>query len=134
MSNHLGQCKWSVLSGGGFSPLSRFCGERAGPVGDLNNWAFAALLLSMAVFGATSTTTFAASQTDVLFNGTSLAGWAKPTGEWMVAQAVSLDPANPRKFAIESGQGVLVNGPSSVLFALFRQFQKRSPRLVSFGT
>jgi Domain of Unknown Function (DUF1080) len=64
-----------------------------------------------------------ASHTDVLFNGTSLVGWAKPTGEWMVAQAVSVDPASPRKFVIGSGQGVLVNGPSGRTVDLISEAQ-----------
>jgi len=46
-----------------------------------------------------------------LFNGKDLAGWRQPAGEWMSAGAVSLDPADDRKFAIQPGRGVLVNGP-----------------------
>lgn len=41
-----------------------------------------------------------------------LTGWRKPAGDWMCVKAVSLDPSNASKFAIESGEGVLVNGAS----------------------
>jgi len=45
-----------------------------------------------------------------LFNGKDLAGWRKPTGEWLAVKAVSLDAADVKKFAIEKGEGVLLNG------------------------
>jgi len=45
-----------------------------------------------------------------LFNGKDLAGWRKPAGEWLVVKAVSLDSADPKKLAIEKGEGVLLNG------------------------
>ena len=45
-----------------------------------------------------------------LFNGQDLAGWRKPTGDWMAVQGVSLDAADVKKFAIEKGEGVLLNG------------------------
>jgi hypothetical protein len=45
------------------------------------------------------------------FAGTlSAIGWRKPTGEWMSAKGVSLDPADPKKFVLEPGDGILVNG------------------------
>ena len=45
-----------------------------------------------------------------LFNGRDLTGWRKPTGEWLAVKAVSLDAADAKKFAIEKGEGVLLNG------------------------
>lgn len=45
-----------------------------------------------------------------LFSGNDLAGWRQPVGEWVAAQAVSLDTADPKKFALQPGTGVLVNG------------------------
>jgi hypothetical protein len=45
-----------------------------------------------------------------LFDGKSLGGWRAPTGDWRVAKAVALDPADPVKFVTETGEGVLVNG------------------------
>jgi len=47
---------------------------------------------------------------DELFNGKDLAGWRKPTGDWLAAKAVSLDPTNVEKFVIAPGEGILVNG------------------------
>lgn len=32
-------------------------------------------------------------------------------GQWRVAKAVSLNPANPHLFAIEPGEGIFLNGP-----------------------
>ena len=45
-----------------------------------------------------------------LFDGKDLAGWRSPTGAWGTAKRVSLDPAEPKKLAVEEGAGVLVNG------------------------
>jgi len=55
----------------------------------------------------------AAGKTIKLFNEKNLTGWRKPTGEWLVAKSVSLDPADPKKFAIAAGEGILVNGPKA---------------------
>ena len=57
------------------------------------------------------TTLFAADQSTALFNGKDLSGWKTPVGDWQTASRISLDPANNKKFAIEPGPGVLVNGP-----------------------
>jgi len=46
-----------------------------------------------------------------LFDGNSLYSWQKPLGEWQIAKAVTLDPTDQKKFTIEAGAGVLVNGP-----------------------
>jgi hypothetical protein len=50
-----------------------------------------------------------------LYNGRDLAGWGpqqpQPASTWQAAGAVQLDPADARKFVIEPGQGILVNGP-----------------------
>jgi hypothetical protein len=64
------------------------------------------LLLAAALVGLVQTATLA----EDLFNGKDLAGWRKPTGDWMAAKAVSLDPTNAEKFTIASGEGLLVNG------------------------
>jgi len=40
-----------------------------------------------------------------------LNAWRKPSGEWMAAKAVALDPGNAEKFVITPGKGILVNGP-----------------------
>ena len=49
-----------------------------------------------------------------LFNGQDLTQWAgrdgKGTGDWLAAGAVSLDPSDPKRFTVEPGKGVLVNG------------------------
>src|SRR5262245_28147979 len=47
---------------------------------------------------------------EFISDGTSLEGWRQPLGEWLVADAVKLDSANPEKFSITPGKGVLVNG------------------------
>ena len=45
-----------------------------------------------------------------VWDGASLKGWRQPVGEWLVAGAVKLDPANPKKLSTMPGQGVLLNG------------------------
>ena len=57
--------------------------------------------------------TLTSSAADVveLFNGKDLSGWRKPTGDWVVAKAVSLDPTNAERFIITPGEGIMVNGP-----------------------
>ena len=64
----------------------------------------AALLLGLAPASGS-----AADKTQVLFDGKDLAGWRQPTGTWSVAKTVSLDAADPEKFSIAPGQGVLLN-------------------------
>ncbi|HLH57211.1 MAG TPA: family 16 glycoside hydrolase [Verrucomicrobiae bacterium] len=49
-------------------------------------------------------------QADFLFDGTDLAGWREPHGEWRVAESVASDPSKPEAFTIRAGDGVLVNG------------------------
>lgn len=41
---------------------------------------------------------------------TGLAGWRQPTGEWVTARSVSLDPVKAERMGFEPGQGLLVNG------------------------
>src|SRR6185369_2134958 len=45
-----------------------------------------------------------------LFNGKDLTGWRKPTGVWMAAKSVSLDPTNSDMFLLTPGEGILANG------------------------
>lgn len=44
-----------------------------------------------------------------LFTGETLTGFKEPHGTWQTAQAVALDPANPKAFQITPGTGVFVN-------------------------
>jgi hypothetical protein len=75
---------------------------------------FLQLILTATVFLALAQAwSSAAGESQSLFDGKDLAGWRKPTGTWMVAKSVSVDPADPEKFVIVSGQGVLVNSASS---------------------
>src|SRR3954452_25480778 len=41
-----------------------------------------------------------------------LSAWKAPTGEWISAKSVSVDPTNAERFAIIPGKGVIVNGPN----------------------
>jgi hypothetical protein len=45
-----------------------------------------------------------------LFNGKNLDGWRQPHGAWIAAQGVKPAADDKRRFTIEPGQGVLVNG------------------------
>jgi hypothetical protein len=49
-------------------------------------------------------------QSRYLFDGNDLSGWRQPHGAWRVAEKVTLDPAKPESFAIDPGDGVMVNG------------------------
>lgn len=49
-------------------------------------------------------------QREDLFDGEDLRGWREPRGDWVVAQGVALDPTQEEAFALQPGQGVLVNG------------------------
>ncbi len=71
----------------------------------------AARLLSLSlVFAAASCTTPSRPVARVLFTSQDLSGWRQPTGEWKVARAVPLDAADDKKFTLQPGTGVLVNG------------------------
>ncbi len=69
------------------------------------------------VLGAVATN----AQSKKLFNGRDLSGWKKPAGAWMAAGAVPLDPADPKKFKVEPGSGVLVNGEQGKTSNLFTE-------------
>ncbi|HSW46204.1 MAG TPA: DUF1080 domain-containing protein [Phycisphaerae bacterium] len=72
-------------------------------------WAFSALL-GLSAAGCSDW----GGQRVQLFNGKDLNGWValEPTkNEWQAAGSVELDPADPAKFKISPGTGILVNGP-----------------------
>ncbi|HLX63054.1 MAG TPA: DUF1080 domain-containing protein [Planctomycetota bacterium] len=46
-----------------------------------------------------------------LINGTELAGWKKPAGDWATVGDVSLDPANDKVLVAKPGEGIIYNGP-----------------------
>jgi hypothetical protein len=74
-----------------------------------NGRVLAALLVGMVlVVGAAQAAEPTAKQQ--LFDGKDLAGWRQPTGEWLATGAAKLDAADNKKFALEPGTGVLVNG------------------------
>jgi hypothetical protein len=68
-------------------------------------WLLLALLL-----GVCQPSLPAADNSQVRFKGKDLTGWRKPTGDWMVAKSVAVDPSDSKKFAITPGSGVFVNG------------------------
>jgi hypothetical protein len=70
------------------------------------------ILIAVSLMGLARVESPAAQHAQVLFDGKDFAGWRKPTGDWLVAKSVSLDPADPAKFAITPGQGIAVNGAS----------------------
>src|SRR5437660_7321338 len=69
------------------------------------------VLLAAALFALANNAANCA-EAEVIFDGKDLSGWRKPTGEWMTAKAVALDPVNSEKLAITPGEAVLVNGPA----------------------
>ncbi len=72
----------------------------------------AGLAMAIAILSVTKGTAFAAQAPLSLFTGKDLTGWIRPTGDWLVAKGVSLDPANPQQLVITPGQDILVNGPT----------------------
>jgi len=51
--------------------------------------------------------------------GEGMAGWRKPTADWMNVGEAAKDPQNEKKLATKPGQGILVNGPKGRTRNLF---------------
>jgi hypothetical protein len=66
-------------------------------------------------------TALAADKATELLVGKDLAGWRQPTGKWVVAGAVALDPKDEKKLSITPGTGVVVNGPEAKTVDLVSQ-------------
>ena len=49
-------------------------------------------------------------QYEAIFDGSDLSGWRSPTGDWKTVASVGLHEADPSRFQMTEGQGVLVNG------------------------
>lgn len=82
-------------------------------------------LISLVAFGAMLVLSSTALAEDagwiVLMGEKEMTGWNKPTGDWQPAANVTLDPANPKQFKIESGTGLFVNGPKGKTTNLISQ-------------
>ncbi len=59
----------------------------------------------------------------VVVLGEDLSGFAAPTGQWQVVGNVKPDPADPRRFVVGEGRGVIVNGPTGRTSNLFSKFE-----------
>ena len=70
---------------------------------------FSWIFITAVVSGLAPATSLAADKAQVLFDGKEFTGWRKPTGDWLIAKGVSLDPADPAKFVIAPGRGIAVN-------------------------
>ena len=55
--------------------------------------------------------------------GAGLKGWRAPVGDWQQARAVSSDSANGKRFSIEPGEGVFVNGAKGTTKNLLSEFE-----------
>jgi len=82
-------------------------------------------LLLLATALAFAATGRSAEKEIILFDGKDLSAWNKPTGDWQTAKLVSVDSADNKKFAIESGNGVLVNGPKGKSVNLISRVEHR---------
>jgi hypothetical protein len=58
-----------------------------------------------------------------LIGESGLKAWRAPAGEWQAARAISVDAVNPKKLAIEAGEGLLVNGAKGVTKNLLSEFE-----------
>jgi hypothetical protein len=47
-----------------------------------------------------------------LSSGKDLSAWQTPTGDWLIAGSVGLDPQNSKLLNSKPGKGILVNGPT----------------------
>jgi hypothetical protein len=74
---------------------------------DINTRMKTFVLIASLLFATLSS--FAADE--VVFDCNSLDGWQK-TGAWVTAGSVALNKTNERLFAIEPGNGIIVNGPA----------------------
>jgi len=49
-------------------------------------------------------------RSEIVFDGADFEGWREPKGDWLIADAVSLEPGKPERFTIGKGDGIMVNG------------------------
>lgn len=89
-------------------------------------WIVCALAISAAPLYAQ-----ADSETIELFNGQNLEGWRGmwEPNQWITASHVSLGQVSKRRFAIEAGEGLLVNGLSGNTTNLFTEYEHGDCRL-----
>ena len=82
--------------------ISESMAHRFGPV---TLWALFALFITVGLASNSATET----ETVVLFDGKSLAGWRQPTGNWMAAGRITIDPSLPaptpkaQAYTVQSG-------------------------------
>jgi hypothetical protein len=62
-------------------------------------------------------------ETVAVFDGQDLSGWRQPTGEWQVVGGVALDQSKPGAFAVQAGQGVMVNGETGRTSNVLSKFE-----------
>jgi hypothetical protein len=65
--------------------------------------------LALTALTALATLSLARADEVSLFNGKDLSGWKEPLGTWSVVGAVALDPANPKGFTAQPGEGVMLS-------------------------
>jgi len=66
---------------------------------------------------------FAPDNASTVFSGKDFAGWAKPVADWQTARAVTLNPENDKKFTIQPGEGIMVNGPKGTTKNLLTEME-----------
>jgi len=71
---------------------------------------FAGQWLLIGLVGVAASMNSSGAETKTLFNGKDLTGWNSPAGDWQAAGVVTMDATDNKKFSIQSGEGVLVNG------------------------
>jgi hypothetical protein len=58
-----------------------------------------------------------------LFTGYDLSGWRKPTGDWLTANAVTTNAVDPKRFSVQGGYGILVNGTNGQTVNLISELE-----------
>lgn len=93
-------------------------------------WAFC-LMLCLAVIPATPVLAQDSAEPVELFNGTDLTGWNAmwDSNEWMTAAHISLGLVDKTRFAIEAGDGILVNGYDGNTTNIYTEYKHGDCRL-----
>jgi hypothetical protein len=81
------------------------------------------LLAAAAVLGAFPALSAAESDEVAVFDGKDLKGWRDPVGQWQVAQSVKPAEADPKKFTVEDGQGIMINGKGGRTSNILSRFE-----------
>ncbi len=85
--------------------------------------ALLALITTIGLCCRTTAVLFAGEPATESLVGDDLSSWQKKAGEWTVVGDAKMDPANEKRLAVESGAGVIYNGPKGRTVNLFSRLE-----------